>query len=60
MKQFSVYRLLRGMLWGVSLAAVYFIFLLNFIYSASVSYDAAEKEICDQNHNRIVSQGFRK
>ncbi len=43
MKRFSVYGLFRGMLWGISIAAVYFIFLLNFIYNAEVSYNAAEK-----------------
>ena len=43
MKRFSIYGLLRGALWGISVAAVYLIFLLNFIYSASVSYDAYEK-----------------
>ena len=47
MKRFSVYGLFRGMLCAVSVAAVYFIFLLNFIYNASVSYDAAEKVSID-------------
>lgn len=43
MKRFSVYGIFRGMLLGISIAAVYFIFLLNFIYNATVSYDAAER-----------------
>lgn len=43
MKRFSAYGFLRGALCAVSVAAVYLIFLLNFIYNASVSYDAAEK-----------------
>lgn len=38
-----VYGFFSTALWVISLAAVYFIFLLNFIYNASVSYDAAER-----------------
>ncbi len=47
MKRISFHGFFRCALWCISVAAVYFIFLLNFIYNASVSYDAREKVTID-------------
>ena len=43
MKRFSFYGFLRITLWCISIAACTLIFFLNFLYNASVSYDAREK-----------------